>query len=190
MRRGTAYRRRPSAPLTAVTGSSYSRGEYPTPSATPYGSSQNEGKVRHVRPTRGTPSLDAWARRRSRSWATPQAHDSKGGRSRASAAKAGSRSLALEAKRWGGVRQRPLVAWVASWPTPTAGDAKSSGSRVGNPDSRAHPGVSLTDAACRSGRLAPTTTKDGPECPPRLNPRFVEWLMGFDDQWTAPAGSD
>ena len=39
---------------------------------------------------------------------------------------------------------------VRTWPTPTAGDAKSSGSRIGNPNTKAHPGVSLTDAVVRS----------------------------------------
>jgi len=160
MRRGTAFRRRPSAPLTAATGSSFSRGEYPTPSATPYGSSQNEGRVPHSRPTRGTPSLDTWARRR---WPTPVASDHKGG-----------------------VRRGQLGERVTSWPTPTAGDARSSGSRVGNPDTKAHPGVSLTDAVCRSGRRAQTTSTDGRVCRPRLNPRFVEWLMGLPDHWTLP----
>lgn len=40
--------------------------QYPTPSVTQYGSGQNEGKVEHVRPSRGTPSLFQWA-------STPQA---------------------------------------------------------------------------------------------------------------------
>lgn len=43
-------------------------------------------------------------------------------------------------------------------PTPTAGDAKSSGSR-NTPDSKAHPGVSLTDAVTTGnskGRMLPT----------------------------------
>ena len=35
--------------------------QYPTPSATPYGSAQNEGGVEHDRPSRGTPSLTQWA---------------------------------------------------------------------------------------------------------------------------------
>ena len=39
----------------------WARGEYPTPSATRYGSSQNEGSVAHDRPSRGTPSLETWA---------------------------------------------------------------------------------------------------------------------------------
>jgi len=40
---------------------------------------------------------------------------------------------------------RPLVA--APWPTPTEGDSASSGNRTGNPESKAHAGTSLTDAA-------------------------------------------
>lgn len=62
MQRGIASQLPPLAPLTAATGSSWSREEYPTPSATDYGSSQNEGKVAHKRPTAGTPSLSSWAR--------------------------------------------------------------------------------------------------------------------------------
>lgn len=74
MRAGIAYQARPSVPLNAVIGSSWSRGEYPTPSATEYGSSQNEGVVPHKRPTAGTPSLSTWARQ----WPTPSASDYKG----------------------------------------------------------------------------------------------------------------
>ncbi len=39
----------------------WAKGGYPTPSATRYGSSQNEGEVPHDRPSRGTPSLETWA---------------------------------------------------------------------------------------------------------------------------------
>lgn len=65
------------------------------------------------------------------------------------------------------------------WPTPTAGDSKASGSR-NKPGSKAHAGVSLTDAvttgSSESGRSeAPTG---------RLNPTWVEWLMGFPAGWT------
>lgn len=42
--------------------------QYPTPSATPYGSAQNEGQIEHIRPSRGTPSLTQWAA------SSPQAH--------------------------------------------------------------------------------------------------------------------
>lgn len=46
------------------------------------------------------------------------------------------------------------------WPTPTAQDAKASGSR-NTPGSKAHPGISLTDAVRQdggTGRLWPTPT--------------------------------
>ena len=229
---GTASLLKPSAPLTGVTGSSWSRGEYPTPSVTPYGSSQNEGQVPHDRPTRGTPSLTQWAKtwptptksvgerggrekgreggpdlgvavkrwqtplanegrsgnrgsnRRDKTeatltsqavrrapWSTPTAHDRKGGRGRKSASAKGSRSLALEAKRW---------------PTATAGDGARSGSRAsrGNDGNQANEGTSLTDATCRSGRPVPTTCTHGGDCRWRLNPRFVESLQGFPEGWT------
>jgi hypothetical protein len=39
----------------------WAEGKYPTPSGTPYGTSQNEGEVPHARPSRGTPSLETWA---------------------------------------------------------------------------------------------------------------------------------
>jgi hypothetical protein len=90
------------------------------------------------------------------------------------------------------------------WPTPTAGDANGSGSR-NTPNSKAHPGVSLTDAVRGDGgkgRIYPTpTTQDasnngGPSQYGRktlplnaviggqLNPTWVEWLMGFPLGWT------
>lgn len=49
--------------LTDAVGS-WARGMYPTPSAQAYGSSQNEGQVKHKRPSAGTMSLETWARRR------------------------------------------------------------------------------------------------------------------------------
>lgn len=96
------------------------------------------------------------------------------------------------------------------WPTPTAGDSKSSGSR-NTAQSKAHPGVSLTDAVrqdggrgrqwatptardWRSGKASAATmarnarplseqvgavTNGG-----KLNPRFVEFLMGWPCGWT------
>lgn len=78
------------------------------------------------------------------------------------------------------------------WPTPTATDFKASGQRC-LPGSNAHPGVSLTDVACRSGRLVPMTSSDGQSCPMSsgrvLNPRFVEWLMGYPIGWASVASN-
>ncbi len=103
-RSGIAFPLRPSAPLTAVIGSSWSRGEYPTPSATPYGSSQNEGQIPHDRPTRGTPSLTTWAAQ----WPTPTASMET--------------PADLEQARYAGDDpRRPSYAEAAAkWPTPTA----------------------------------------------------------------------
>lgn len=92
-------------------------------------------------------------------WPTPRAHDGRGGVGRAATTQGG-----------------PDLAMATSgrWPTPTAGDMKASGSRVGNPDTKAHPGTSLTDATARQpsgeGML--------------LNPSFVEALMGFPADFT------
>lgn len=79
MRRGTVSAQPESEPRTGAVGSTWSRGEYPTPSAQEYGSAQNEGKVEHKRPTRGTPSLSTWARTQ---WPTPMTTDYKASGSR------------------------------------------------------------------------------------------------------------
>jgi len=68
---------------------------------------------------------------------------------------------------------------VRMWPTPTAGDAKSSGSR-NTATSKARPGVSLTDAARADGGKG---RKESPGTG-SLNPTWVEWLMGYPTGWT------
>ena len=95
------------------------------------------------------------------------------------------------------------------WPTPTEGDGKASGSR-NTPSSKAHPGVSLTDAVRRDGgtgrmqfatpraqdskhgqqrsRAERTGEKNGDNLSAQiggaLNPTWVEGLMGFPLGWT------
>jgi hypothetical protein len=66
----------------------------------------------------------------------------------------------------------------AVWPTPTAGDASGSGNR-NNPHSKAHAGVSLTDAALTGDSSTPRSEVSG-----SLNPTWVEWLMGYPSGWT------
>lgn len=110
MRSGIVYQLPPSVPLTAVTGSSWSRGEYPTPTANDYGSAQNEGKnVAHKRPTAGTPSLSSWAR----TWPTATAQDAEASGSRKGPKGHGGTSLTDAA--------------VRSWPTPMATDGTKGG---------------------------------------------------------------
>ena len=140
-------------------------------------------------------------------WPTPVAQDDN---------KTPEAHMAMKARMKGGPRKTPTSLQVVVkgierglWPTPTAGDAKSSGSR-NTPDSKAHPGISLTDAVRGdggTGRIWPTpkSTPSGPdyaranrpdsgaddlatavarENPGQLNPTWVEWLMGFPEGWT------
>ena len=122
---------------TAGSGSSYSRGVYPTPSATPYGSSQNEGKVPHDRPSRGTPSLETWAR----TWPTPRACSGKrsSGGNRTEMMRAwrtptdDSRrgGAQIPEKRLAGNHTVNLADQALGWPTPKAcdGSKPSAGKR-------------------------------------------------------------
>lgn len=78
MRSGICFERRTSARPTSGSGSSFSRGLYPTPTASEYGSAQNgENGIggENERPSAGTPSLGTWAR----TWATPTSRDWKDG---------------------------------------------------------------------------------------------------------------
>lgn len=82
----------------------------------------------------------------------------------------------------------------AEWPTPTATDAKGSGSALYSTESGRHSGTTLTDAVVRldygsnqggaAGRSSParpslSATARGP-----LNPAWIEALMGFPPGWT------
>lgn len=89
-------------------------------------------------------------------------------------------------------------------PTPTACDSKASGSAGYSTDSGRHAGTTLWDAVVRGHRKLPTpTASDGKsgagnaamrqggeslrDCLSgsgrRLNPRFLEWMMGIPEGW-------
>jgi len=70
-----------------------------------------------------------------------------------------------------------------AWPTPNARDHKGSP----NPENRDRMTGQLDEAAERLFHLAPTETGAKPQKPStqRLNPKFVEWLMGLPDGWTS-----
>jgi hypothetical protein len=88
----------------------------------------------------------------------------------------------------------------AFWPTPTATDAKASGSAGYSTASGRHAGVTLTDAAVRKWATPNARDEKGPStraerhagaCLPgqvgnggKLNPAWVESLMGFPPGWT------
>jgi hypothetical protein len=60
-------------------------------------------------------------------------------------------------------------------PTPTESDGDSAGNRTGNPDSKAHPGTTLTDFAKSSGANTPPPSKDGDES--SADPRPVQLTL-------------
>lgn len=164
-----------SSPRIAGKGSSYSHGMYPTPAASHYGTSQNEGTVRHKRPSAGTPSLETWAKTL---WHTQMSGDAKG-----AAPNQNVKSLGRDVRRWA---------------TPTARDATAAGSR-NTKNSKAHSGISLSDmvitGSSTSGRLDLTTPKGGKNGSPKaglrqrrqLNPEFVEALQGFPKNFSSLA---
>ena len=104
----------------------------------------------------------------SRQWATPQAHD-------------GRRPGADLKSTQGGNLSRD----AAAWPTPAARDHKGSLPL----DARDRTMDTLDEAAERKFRFSPPgpQTQDGPpssKARRRLNPLFVEWLMGWPIGWT------
>lgn len=86
-----------------------------------------------------------------------------------------------------------LQAAVEDWPTPLAGLA-SSGQRSRGGKRKDE---QLFGGPCMSFPRDPTTTQAGRECfafvqtlpRRRLNPAFVEWLMGFPENWLDATGA-
>jgi hypothetical protein len=86
-----------------------------------------------------------------------------------------------------------LDTWARNiWPTPTSQDAAGSGSAGYSTESGRSEGVTLTDATVRASRLGLPTVTGGEsgstqEAPrQRLNPAFVEALMGLPPGWSLP----
>ena len=158
LRRASSARRK-SALLISESGSL----SWPTPKADRSGSSQNG--VNRTRPSAGTPSLETYGRQ----WPTPTQRDFHG-------------SSGNMNRSWG---QMPDM--IRQWPTPTMTDAKCSGSRA-KFSSNTHPGTALTDAVVRQDGFRQEETQktqDGGTGPgQRINPDFVEALMGLPSGWT------
>jgi len=104
------------------------------------------------------------------SWPTPQARDSKGTPS----------VLRTE-------NSRPLNEVATTWPTPRSSDGDKGGpnqAQKGKPSlvalARGHQGLTTPTAGLESSPSGPTSR--------RLNPVFVEWLMGWPPGWSMPSG--
>ncbi len=185
----------------------------PTPSASQYGSSQNGINGvggEHERPSAGRPSLITAARLGL--LPTPTASDSKRtmGQAdrqrsgptlhealiamlpRASDATKGPGSLPERAGGEGVTLPEAInrLAQRGLLPTPTSQDSRATGA-AGNwtAESGRHAGVTLTDVAVR-GLSLPSASEPSPTAgeptgtgAARLNPRFVEWMMGLPMAW-------
>ncbi|HOV05439.1 MAG TPA: hypothetical protein PLG99_13615 [Kaistiaceae bacterium] len=83
--------------------------------------------------------------------------------------------------------ERPTLEGQARlWSTPRASD----GEKGGPNQAFSAGGEPLPAMACRHGRQDPETLTDGvpsSSASPRLNPLFVEWLMGWPAGWTLMA---
>lgn len=147
--------------------SSWSRGAWPTPTASRSGSSNNgdpkDGRGRFARA--GRPSLDTLGA----NWGTPLARD---GSSKASGGRRGTLNLQVQAGQWS---------------TPTVSDAKAS--RRQGYMLRGNKGSTLTDQLVlfyTTGPHGATTPTAGRVTSPTvvLNPEFVEALQGFPRGWS------
>lgn len=160
-RNGIAY---PLAPLARLTKGTAS-GSLPTPLAS---GGSNTGANRKA--WGGVNTLEAMA---SKGWwsdtiPTPTSRDA-----------ASSRNTTADRTSWEGVHLGDtLTDYVTKWPTPRASDANGPGEHgTGGPD--------LRTAVHRANQPAP-----GLRTPGRLNPRWVEWLMGFPVGWVNCAPSE
>jgi len=171
---GTVFRQEPAVPRTSAIVSSCS---LPTPTASPYGSSQNG--VNKSRPSGGRLSLAALAEREL--IATPVARDHKG-------AGRGDQLPDMLEQITDRLRSIGLL------PTPTTGDKNQSGT-AGNlkPGTKRHSGATLTDVVVR-GLVLPSTQWGGclAEARPTgrgtmlLAPSFVDWMMSLPLGWEKP----
>lgn len=143
------------------------------------------------RPSAGRPSLTTMARtgELSRMLPTPQASDAKrGGLNMSDRGKVGSLTEALCDESVSDEIRR-LSSRPGGLPTPTAQDCRASGV-AGNwsKASGRNAGATLTDVAVRGLDTAPNSpardasTGIGDK---RLNPAFVEWMMGTPPGWTS-----
>jgi hypothetical protein len=179
MRDGIVFLHQPSARLTRETGF----GLLPTPTDVSKGggSSRSGNRIDEI------PTLQGMARRGK--WPTPRAND---------AEKRGN----FDAMN----KRNGLAGAVRIWPTPTVGDSRSARNTTANrktiPPSGIHSGDTLVDAVTKFPTPTVNDSKNngGPsqqrraergfsstlnqEIGGRLNPRWVEWLMGFLISWT------
>ena len=139
-------------------------GFWPTPTA-----SQAGKPIRHPSPSRlsgthGWDLQDALGHRfpeliPAKTWPTPTVQDSN-----------------KATKRWRDDHQNNLTAAVANWPTPTRSDYKGSGKKIQRNDGKMRDRLDYATERSPDG----SAINGG-----RLNPDWVEWLMGWPIGWSS-----
>jgi len=161
MRNGACRARPVSEHLTSVDDCSY----WPTPTATPYGSSQNgiNGKGgANERPSAGTLSLENQARAL-RSTPTVKGN--------------------YMVKGQGSTTGDGIATPALRWNTPRSRDYKQGGKDCLTSDiQNFRPSSPQGQEKPSSGLEFSQSTQTSP---PRLNPRFVEWMMNWPQNWTS-----
>lgn len=170
-------------------------GQWPTPSAVSYGTNQG-GAAGRTGPVRA--SLETLAKQ----WPTATSKDAAA--TSKDAAASGAQNYSTASGRHSGTTLTDAAVRNPLWATPRQVDATrgagESTKREGGPslltqaqDLWATPAARdwRSEVATQSPSIAPPlgrqvlrTPTDGAECPRRLNPLFVEWLMGLPFDWT------
>lgn len=168
---------------------------WPTPAASRGGYNQSDSPGAKIRPSIRTLAV-------TNQWPTPQARDHRSGET---ASDYGNSRPLNEAATWWATpaaherAQDPrqvdhgaqLANQAAMWATPNTGESRSGHGRRGSPRDPSDPRQSARDLEVQAARCShpgPRTAEDGLPLSlqtRRLNPRFVEWLMGFPIGWTA-----
>lgn len=128
----------------------------------------------------GTRPLGADLGQQAQTWPTPAASDEKWRYSNRASAE----------RRMATGKQVGLECRVMAWPTPRASEGKGTGPE-GSKSHEHRLKRGYLDATALSFRPRPTTSTDGsdgsrPVGPLRLNPNFVEALMGWPAGWSTP----
>lgn len=195
MRSGAAFPRQPSALRTSEIASSYSRGDdWPTPTASDYGSSQNG--INSDRPSAGTLSLSS----RARKWptATATATDARGGarHTTTTGVMHSGTSLTDAMRQWRTLMESSARA--GKWPTPATRDFKGANSEthleVGGgrkhldqlPNFVEHIFLKKNSQSGHPDQTNSNSGESSANSDQTLSPRFDAWLMGLPPGWSEP----
>ena len=161
---------------------------WPTPRTVTGGGESGERKRELGRTASGGGDLQAAAAM----WPTPTSEDGESTGHRPSTHTSGATTLTAASRSWatprssdvgprGGTTGFGLRNEVAAWATPSAQMWRSE-----NPDQSPDHAPPLSRQVLRITQPGPASSPSDPTSRRRLNPAFVEWLMGWPEAWSVP----